>query len=122
MSYDLAFKHFAKEADKFKRDTLRYAVEDKADILWDQTNLNFKYQFPKDYYKIAVVMPYVSWERTEQVNTLRRGKTISKEVWKQFAVAYDCLWGRLIEFPSGMLTGFDETIFAPSFELVKKVG
>lgn len=122
-TYDDTFKEYFKEADKVKKESIQYAIKNKLDILWDQTNLNFKYQFPKDYYKIAVVMPYVTWQRTQQVNELRKGKTISYEVWQKFAMAYNNFMNeQMLDTDGWEVKGFDETIFAPSFELVKKVG
>lgn len=117
ITYNDAFRYI-KEADKFRRETLSTAITRKEDIIWDQTNLNFKYQFPKEYYKIAVIMPYVTWEHTQKVNKLRLGKTISHEVWSKFAIAYDEMVGKLFPTIDGYCAkGFDETIYAPSFEI-----
>lgn len=123
-TYDDTFKECFKEADKAKKESIQYAIKNKLDILWDQTNLNFKYQFPKDYYKIAVIMPYVTWTHTQQVNGLRKGKTISYEVWQKFANAYNnFLNEQTLDTHGWEVKGFDETIFAPSFSLnEKKVG
>jgi len=113
--YDKFFDSFVPQAQKLARRDLLNAVLDRKDIIWDQTNLNFKYQFPKEYYTIGVIMPYVSWERTEQVNKLRHGKTISKEVWDNFAKAYVSLVVNALRF--------SEVICAPEFKLSqRKVG
>ena len=116
LHYDEKFSKYVNEAQKSLRKDINWFVGNKLDFVWDQTNLNFKYQFPKEYYKIAVIMPYVTWERTKQVNELRKGKTISYEVWDKFSDAY-----QLID-PTLIAEKFDEVIYAPKFQLEKKAG
>lgn len=84
--YDTNYPHVIKEASKrAKQDRNRFVCNNQ-DFIWDQTNLNFTYQFPKHYYRIAVVMPLITWEETQRVNTLRIGKQISQETYWQFKI------------------------------------
>lgn len=59
-SYNEAFQEFIEPATKQMNEQLTIAIRQKADVLWDQTNMSSKkrigilYRFPKSYHKICI--------------------------------------------------------------------
>lgn len=98
MTYNEAFREFIEPATKTMNEQLEIAIRQKADVIWDQTNMSAKKRrgilsrFPKTYRKVCVcrVPPRDSLEWAELDRRLlsREGKTIPHHIVKSMADAY----------------------------------
>jgi predicted kinase len=94
-TYNEVFESTIKEAEALLYDTVKEALLEDADIVWDQTNLSKKSRakklamIPDTYQKIAVYFHKPSDEEWERRLVSRPGKTIPKEVLKRMAATIE---------------------------------
>ena len=98
LSYNESFQEFIKPATKSMNEQLEIAVRQKADVLWDQTNMSSKKRigilskFPKSYRKICIcrVPPQTGDEWLELGIRLgaRPGKIIPMHIIETMADSY----------------------------------
>ncbi len=85
LSYNEVFGEAIKNAVHMSNRAVDFAIENRRDILWDQTNLSEKdrnrkmARIPSDYKKIAVYFE-IDKEEFEKRNTQREGKIIPSSV------------------------------------------
>ena len=97
-TYNEAFREFIEPATKTMNEQLEIAIRQKADVLWDQTNMSAKKRrgilsrFPKTYRKVCVcrVPPMDSQDCNELQQRLlsREGKTIPLHIVEAMADSY----------------------------------
>ena len=97
-TYNEAFREFIEPATKTMNEQLEIAIRQKADVLWDQTNMSAKKRrgilsrFPKTYRKVCVcrVPPQDSqdWNELRQRLLSREGKTIPLHIVETMADSY----------------------------------
>jgi predicted kinase len=98
MTYNEAFREFIDPATKTMNEQLEIAIRQKADVIWDQTNMSSKKRygllsrFPRSYYRLCVcrVPPRDDAEWIELNSRLlgREGKTIPPHVVESMADTY----------------------------------
>lgn len=93
-TYDEVFQQYIGRASGEMKSTLRDAVENNKDIVWDQTNLSKKkrrgilQQIPSHYRVVAVVFNIPDKVRAERA-AQRTGKTIPDHVMRSMEQSYD---------------------------------
>jgi len=97
-NYNDAFKDYIAEATSNMNNFLRYAIEDKVDVYWDQTNMSSRKRqtimskFPKSYTKtcwcVAPPRTPEEWADLEIRLILREGKTIPHHIIESMADSY----------------------------------
>ena len=97
-TYNQAFREFIEPATKTMNEQLEIAIRQKADVLWDQTNMSAKKRrgilsrFPKTYRKVCAcrVPPLDSqaWNELRQRLLSREGKTIPLHIVETMADSY----------------------------------
>lgn len=91
-----------KDAEKWMQDCLEHAIDNRKNIIWDQTNLSVKNRkkkldkIPEDYYKVAIV--FETPENHEFRLNNRPGKTIPPHVIENMKNSYE---------PPTLAEGFD---------------
>ena len=89
MSYNEAFHEYIDEATNKMIDSVIDAIDQKFDIIWDQTSITKKSRskklkmIPKDYEKIAVVFSIPKEDELKKRLTSRPGKVIPNRVMSQ---------------------------------------
>lgn len=91
-TYNEVFANTISEANDLMREFKKIAIKNKADIVWDQTNLTVKSRRNKlrgleEYYKIAICFE-VSEDILNERLAQREGKTIPKTVIKDMKEKY----------------------------------
>lgn len=87
-TYNAMFKSHFDDATKEMGATVRHAIANGLDIVWDQTNTSVKGRasklamFPKDYKKVAVVFPTPNKEELARRLASREGKNIPDHVMR----------------------------------------
>jgi predicted kinase len=97
-TYNEAFQEFIKPATKSMNEQLELAIRQKADVLWDQTNMSSKKRlgilskFPKSYTKICIcrVLPdnADAWTELQRRVLSREGKIIPQHIIESMADSY----------------------------------
>ena len=111
LTYDDVFESEIKAATAALRETVKQAVRDKRDIIWDQTNLTAKSrrgklgQVPKHYERIALYFPTPDGEELARRLASRAGKTIPAHVMASMIASLE---------PPGPSEGFDEIYQVPN--------
>ena len=97
-TYDQVFGDTIKEATENMNNFLKYALEDKLRVVWDQTNMSSKKRlgilskFPKSYRKVCwCIAPPRTDEEWDELNRRldsREGKTIPRNIIESMADSY----------------------------------
>lgn len=109
-TYSEVFKDYVNIATKQMDVDVKNAIENRLDIVWDQTNVSAGARskklrlFPKDYEKIAVVFATPDDKELARRLALRPGKTIPPDVIDSMK--------KQIQEPSER-EGFDKIIYVP---------
>lgn len=97
MSYREVWADYIKIAEKKFEDTLSYAIENKQDIIWDQTNLHELSRSSKidkllnNSYQVdglALELSEVEWLKRITQREAQGGKTMPREVLNDMAKSY----------------------------------
>ncbi|CAB4127191.1 AAA domain containing protein [uncultured Caudovirales phage] len=94
-TYNDVFPYYYNEAKKLMDAEIALAVENKKDIVWDQTNLTIAsrssklLQIPSDYVKIAVVFKPIQEKKYNKLLKQRKGKIISQRVILMMKESYE---------------------------------
>jgi predicted kinase len=110
LTYNEVFETEIKAATAALRETVKQAVRDKRDIIWDQTNLTAKTrrgklgQVPKSYERIALFFPTPDGAELERRLAGRAGKTIPVGVMTSMIASLE---------PPGPGEDFDEIYHVP---------
>ena len=97
-TYNEAFQEFIDPATKHMNEQLELAIRQRADVIWDQTNMSSKKRrgilsrFPKTYRKVCVcrVPPLDSqdWNELQQRLLSREGKIIPQHIVEAMVKSY----------------------------------
>jgi predicted kinase len=97
-TYNQAFQEFIGPATKHMNEQLELAIRQRADVIWDQTNMSDKKRrgilsrFPSSYYKkcICRVPPLDSqdWNELHRRILSREGKVIPRHIIESMADSY----------------------------------
>ena len=97
-TYDQVFGDTIKEATENMNNFLKYALEDKLRVVWDQTNMSSKKRlgilskFPKSYRKVCwcIAPPHTDeeWDELNRRLDSREGKTIPRNIIESMADSY----------------------------------
>lgn len=96
-TYNEAFQEFIEPATKHMNEQLEIAIRQKADILWDQTNMSKKkrrsilVRFPSSYYKkciCRVLLDSQDWNELHRRILSREGKVIPRHIIESMAESY----------------------------------
>ena len=85
-TYNSVFKEYVKTAHKLMYQDLKFGLDNKLDIYWDQTNLTVKsrkdklVKIPDDYRKIAVYFVNPTQHEHKRRLASRPGKTIPQNI------------------------------------------
>lgn len=94
-TYNDVFPAYYNDAKKLMDAEIALAVENKQDIVWDQTNLTIAsrssklIQIPSDYVKIAVVFKPIQEKKYNKLLKQRKGKIISQRVILMMTESYE---------------------------------